>query len=104
MENSLQSRQVPLESDQTASKSWLIFGQAEADLEHWNEAPNVVVAILTRNLLYVFFIPFIFAMECKAYWHHHRGDLLPHWKTDQSSKMKQTCKPDQILGQATVTN
>ena len=55
MENSLQSRQVPLESDQTVSKSWLIFGQADADLEHWNEAPNAVVAILTKNLLNVFY-------------------------------------------------
>ena len=43
------------ESDQTASKSWLIFGQVEADLEHWNEAPNTVVAILTKNLLNVFY-------------------------------------------------
>ena len=56
MQNSLQSRQVPLESDQTVSKSWLIFGQADADSEHWNEAPNAVVAILTKNLLNVFFL------------------------------------------------
>ena len=55
MQNLLQSRQVPLESDQTASKSWLIFGQAEADSEHWNEAPNAVVAILTKSLLNVFY-------------------------------------------------
>ena len=55
MQNSLQSRQVPLESDQTASKSWLIFGQAEADSEHWNEAPNAVVAILTKSFLIVFY-------------------------------------------------
>ena len=55
MQKSLQSRQVPLEGNQTASKSRLIFGQAEADAEHWNEAPNAVVAILTKNLFNVFY-------------------------------------------------